>query len=768
MANCADFSYIIYYTDQDKGTIQIQKSELNTTTLDIALIGKIRLEYGEIFNENILHLLENFAAPALPSEDKPDTSKTFNAILSNPTAGQVWYNTTANRPFVYGSDGVWRTFGSLDDVAGNSGVIMGDGNNALPIPVSQDGYNFSLAECSWSVSPFHFPDEVDFLQCYVKEDGTVVSEYRLEGSLNLIKGFANYQILAIKGNTNYGNIDSDNCAPGPLPSITPTPTMTPTPSNTSPVTPTPTITPSVTVSQTADITPTVTRSVTPSVSVSATPSPTPPSTPTATVTPTISLTPSTSLTPSVTPTISVTPSVTPSTAFNNGDVFAVAFRPFSLEAGTEAMYDRKMDMNWGTFNSTYSYTTNYFPVANGSAPIESRIGTMMRDWYIQVASPVIYGYGVNLGVGVYPAAALSFEGQLNQPVSLTADNILAYVGFINNSDAANVLSTIQTFTFDGVTFQQTLKTATLTNQNIDDMFRIDENLILVKSHLILNGEEKGTAFGVYRNEPTGLNLVGAPVTYVDYIEAVAVTSQNHIAIVDTNNELTHYVYDATNGLNAVSTLDLSTLTTTPINAIKYDKDSLNLYVMYAVDANTTGFRQINTSATAYTLGTSITLPIVAEMELCSSIDVFNDRVLYLDITDPAAKLMKTLTHFGGAFSQTGSIAQIPTGRDPQSVSFIVPNLPRPSFTPTPSVTPSHTPTPSSTPPVTPSTTPPSTPPNTPPNTPPSTPPVTPSSTPAASSEPPVDCNCEAYGPGCYESRGGCQCPGEEFERPCNL
>lgn len=61
MANCSDNSYVIYYTNLDQGTIQIQKSALITDELDIALIGKTRLEYGEIFNENLLHVLEHLS-----------------------------------------------------------------------------------------------------------------------------------------------------------------------------------------------------------------------------------------------------------------------------------------------------------------------------------------------------------------------------------------------------------------------------------------------------------------------------------------------------------------------------------------------------------------------------------------------------------------------------------------------------------------------------------------------------------------------------------
>lgn len=774
MANCADFSYIIYYTNMDKGIIDIQKSELNTSTLDIALVGKIRLEYGEVFNENILHLLENFAAPSLPSQDAPDTSKTYHALLSKPTAGQVWFNLTDNRPYVYTAQGIWKNFGSLDNVAGNSGVILGDGNTPLPIPVSQDGYNFSLSECTWTVSPFHFPEEIDFIHCYVNADGSVVSEYRLEGTLNLVQGFANYQVLAIRDNVNLGLVGEEGCAPGPLPSFTPTPTMTPTPSNSATITPTPTLTPSVTVSQTANITPTVTRSVTPSVSVSATPSPTPQSTPSATVTPTASLTPSVTMSATITPTISLTPSVTPSTAVNNGDVFAVAFRPYLTEDTTEAMYDRKMDMNWGTFNTSYSYTTNYFNLPRTGAPFNSRLGVMLRDWYVQVATPELLGYGVNLGVGVYPAGGLSFDTGTNQPVSITADNNVAYVGFIDTLNGG-IVSSINIYDFNGAVFSTSNKLASLVNQNVDDLFTIDQNLILAKSHPILNGAETGTAFTVFQNTASFLSQIGTPSTYNDYIEAVAVLDQNNIAIIDLNNMLTRYRYDPDDGLEVVSTLNLSSLSNSPINAIQYDKGTGNLFIMYAPGNSTsqTSFTQINTTNTVYTIGTTVTYNMVTEKELCSSISVFNDRILYLDITTTSQKMMKIVSYLNGTFTQTGSIALTPNDRDVTTVSFIVPNLPRPSFTPTPSLTPSTTasvtPTPTPTSSTTPSTTPSVSPSTTPSVTPSTTASVTPTPTPsipAQSGAGPCggmgcdpelpNCGCRA---GCVPVQNGCRCDG---------
>ena len=95
MINCSDNTYYIYYTDASTGAIAIPiaKSSLDQTTIDIALVGKTRLEYGGIFNENLLHLLESFASE---SADRltPDQTKTYLQLLDNPVVGQFWYNKT--------------------------------------------------------------------------------------------------------------------------------------------------------------------------------------------------------------------------------------------------------------------------------------------------------------------------------------------------------------------------------------------------------------------------------------------------------------------------------------------------------------------------------------------------------------------------------------------------------------------------------------------------------------------------------------------------
>lgn len=247
MANCSDNTYVIRYTDSQKGTISIGKSALITDELDIALVGKTRLEYGQIFNENVLHLLEKFACPEdAINRGTPDFDVAYGELLERPIEGQIWYNSTQNRPYVY--DGVnWLPLGTLDDVGGNHGVIAH--GLPLPRPVSPvTGYEFTYAECSWTVSPFNTEGEVDYMRCLSDPATSVVTmEYRVAGEADLQPGYVNYQIIGIRGNNNLGIVQ--NPAPVPAQSNPPTPTVTSTPAPSvdagSPVpTPTPTPTPS--------------------------------------------------------------------------------------------------------------------------------------------------------------------------------------------------------------------------------------------------------------------------------------------------------------------------------------------------------------------------------------------------------------------------------------------------------------------------------------------------------------------------------------------
>jgi hypothetical protein len=203
MANCSDNIYVINYTDESKGSIVIPKGALIQDELDIALIGKNRKEYGQFFNEHMLHILENFACP----EDglnpgNPDLSVAYNELLERPVLGQIWYNSTQNRPFVCTQNTpsiVWKAIGTLDDVAGNFGRIFH--GEQIPRPVSlTTGYVFEYSECSWVVSPciVSAGAEIDFIDCRTDANGVVTMQYSIDGSASLLPAQAFYQIIGIR------------------------------------------------------------------------------------------------------------------------------------------------------------------------------------------------------------------------------------------------------------------------------------------------------------------------------------------------------------------------------------------------------------------------------------------------------------------------------------------------------------------------------------------------------------------------------------------
>ena len=82
--------YTIDYSQSSKTAIVVNDGTIDTST-SIGLIGKNYTRFGEILNENMLHLLEHFANASAPS---------------NPTEGQLWYDTTNSQLKIY-DNGVW-------------------------------------------------------------------------------------------------------------------------------------------------------------------------------------------------------------------------------------------------------------------------------------------------------------------------------------------------------------------------------------------------------------------------------------------------------------------------------------------------------------------------------------------------------------------------------------------------------------------------------------------------------------------------------------
>lgn len=236
--------YIVNFTDINVSPITIPEGEMDTTSLDISLFGRIRLEYGEFLNESLLHILENFAAPeSITSPGIPDTDNTHNNILSNPTVGQFWYNSTDKR--LYSWDGMfWVPLRGGEEIGANWGSISN--GQQLPRPVSPTtGYQFEYDECIWSVAPAGYDGEFGAMSCGTTEDATVTMEYKFKGSDFVVEGFVNYLIIGIRNNANQGTPMDPTSLPDVT--LTPTPTVTPTSGLVASPTPTPNPTPGVTI-----------------------------------------------------------------------------------------------------------------------------------------------------------------------------------------------------------------------------------------------------------------------------------------------------------------------------------------------------------------------------------------------------------------------------------------------------------------------------------------------------------------------------------------
>lgn len=304
--------YSVRYTDNNKAPIVIQEGTKDDTTLDVSLFGRIDLEYGEDLNEAMLHIFERFACPqnsaSTPTNTFPDYTIS-GGTLQHPAQGQLWFNSTVKRLFVWNGS-QWESIRIQGSVAANWGQIL-DGSQ-IPRPVNPaNGYVYGYNECIWAVSPASIPYAFTYMVCTTDTNGVVNMKFRSYGDNTLTSGIANYLIIAISGNTNHGSMTVT-----PLP---PNASQTPTPTPTGSVTPTPTVTASITHSPTP----------VPSLSASAIPSPTP----VPTQTPAATNTPAPTSTPPNTPPVTITPTPSPfvdscTTCTNAGFTCCVAVNSF--------------------------------------------------------------------------------------------------------------------------------------------------------------------------------------------------------------------------------------------------------------------------------------------------------------------------------------------------------------------------------------------------------------------------------------------------------
>ena len=210
-----EINYFLRKTDKNELPIVVNRRTINDSTLDISLIGKRLKEYGEPFNTNMLALLENFSCKASNPEgpitlQEPDISETFTGDkLAEPLEGQLWYNSSNNRLYFYkiidGFEpvGKWVPLAGGEDVGGNSGQL--NSGETIPRPISH-GYEFPYEECNWIVSPFSYPEQVEYMECYTEKqynNGVIVDvkaycEVRFVGHSNTTFTPMNYQIIGIR------------------------------------------------------------------------------------------------------------------------------------------------------------------------------------------------------------------------------------------------------------------------------------------------------------------------------------------------------------------------------------------------------------------------------------------------------------------------------------------------------------------------------------------------------------------------------------------
>ena len=88
-----------YSINKSNGTVvaTVADGVTDTSSTSLTLVGQNYVGYGEILQENLVALLENFSKGVAPRA---------------PLLGQIWFDSTNNQLKVFGASGVWRTMAS--------------------------------------------------------------------------------------------------------------------------------------------------------------------------------------------------------------------------------------------------------------------------------------------------------------------------------------------------------------------------------------------------------------------------------------------------------------------------------------------------------------------------------------------------------------------------------------------------------------------------------------------------------------------------------
>ena len=127
-------------------SISIFDSKLNTSDTSLALPGRSTVNYGLSFNQNLINLLQNFAATYAPA----------HAVV-----GQIWYDTSGNGLKVY--DGAnWSSVTPVwDSLAGSHSVKLHVGVNDYYITAITSQSQIVAVFSDREFLPAELPDQVD-------------------------------------------------------------------------------------------------------------------------------------------------------------------------------------------------------------------------------------------------------------------------------------------------------------------------------------------------------------------------------------------------------------------------------------------------------------------------------------------------------------------------------------------------------------------------------------------------------------------------------